>query len=47
MIENNDLLTKIEEWEYEITANNKHIHLAFLEIFIEFERFLENSFWHI
>jgi len=44
MIENNDLLKKIEEWKDEITDNDKHIHFAFLEIFIEFESFLANSF---
>ena len=44
MIENTDLLIKIEEWKNEIADNDKHIHFAFLEIFIEFERFLANSF---
>lgn len=44
MIENNDLLAKIEEWRTELSESEKHIHFAFLENFIEFEKFLTNSF---
>ena len=53
MIVNNDeLLAKIEEWNSEMYDKDenknkdkeKHIHFALLEIFIEFEKFLTNSF---
>jgi len=44
MVNNNDLLQKIQEWEEELTINDKHIHFALLEIFIEFEKFLTSSF---
>jgi len=44
MIENSDLLNKIEEWKNELINNEKHIHFAFLESFIEFEIFLTTSF---
>jgi ribosomal protein S18 len=45
MINNQNLLEKISEWSIELkNNNNKHIHFAFLEIFIEFENFLMNSF---
>ncbi len=44
MVNNTDLLSKIEEWKLELSTNDKHIHFALLEIFIEFEKFLANSF---
>jgi len=44
MIDNQSLIDKIDNWQLELKVNNKHIHLALLEIFIEFEQFLTNSF---
>ena len=45
MIVNNDnLLSKIEEWNKEVSKNDKIIDMALFKIFIEFEKFLENSF---
>lgn len=44
MIDNSELLSKIEEWNTELEENDKHIHFALLEIFIEFEKFLADSF---
>lgn len=44
VVNNDDLLAKIEEWSSEISIDDKHIHFALLEIFIEFEKFLTNSF---
>jgi hypothetical protein len=44
MIENNNLLIKIDEWRTELGNSEKHIHFAFLENFIEFEKFLTISF---
>ena len=45
IVNNNDLVSKIEEWREELSSNdNKHIDFALLEIFIEFEKFLTNSF---
>lgn len=44
MVNNQDLLLKIEEWQLELSTNDKHIHFALLEIFIEFEKFLANAF---
>jgi len=44
MVNNNDLISKIAEWRGELSSNEKHIHFAFLENFIEFEKFLTSSF---
>lgn len=44
MITNTELLNKIDEWNLEISQNDKHIHYGLLEIFIEFEKFLTESF---
>ena len=44
MIDNRELIAKIEEWNVELEENDKHIHFALLEIFIEFEKFLADSF---
>jgi hypothetical protein len=43
-VNNDDLITKIEEWNEEVVQNNKHIHFALLEVFIEFEKFLTKAF---
>ncbi|MDQ7085201.1 MAG: hypothetical protein Q9M36_09845 [Sulfurovum sp.] len=43
-VNNDELIAKIEEWKEEISDNNKHIHFALLEIFIEFEKFLTKAF---
>jgi len=43
-VNNDNLLLKIEEWREELSKDDKHIDFALLEIFIEFEKFLTNSF---
>jgi hypothetical protein len=44
VVNNDDLLLKKEEWREELSKDDKHIDFALLEIFIEFEKFLTNSF---
>jgi len=44
IVNNIDLLLKIKEWQEELSVDSKHIDFALLEIFIEFEKFLTNSF---
>lgn len=45
MVSNQELLDKIQEWDAELSTNdNKYIHMALLEIFIEFEKFLTSAF---
>jgi len=43
-VNNDDLLLKIEEWKEKLSNDEKYVNFALLEIFIEFEKFLTNSF---